>query len=323
VLDSQQHNTYDIEFYGENSLANSMFFAALRAGSVMADHAGDTDAAQRYAEAAEVGSKRMDELLYNGEYYDQRVTDVDEHRYQYGAGCLSDQLLGQTLAHLTDLGHVLPADHVRSAVGAIYRHNFRSDFTGYHSVQRTYALNDDRGLVLCSWPRGGRPRIPFVYSDEVWSGIEYQVATNLIYEGLVDEGLEIVRAVRERHDGVRRNPWNEVECGNHYARSMASWGVLVALSGLSWDARTRSLRLAPHAAATDGGTARLFLSTASGWGEVELAPETAELRLLWGELDLAEAEVVHPGGARFTLDQPVRLGAGERVSLVLAAGDHG
>jgi hypothetical protein len=320
VLDSQQHNTYDIEFYGENSLANSMFFAALRAGAEMAEHTGDADAAHRYTEAAEVGSARMDELLYNGEYYDQRVTDVDEHRYQYGAGCLSDQLLGQTLAHLTGLGHVLPAEHVRSAVGAIFRHNFRSDFSEYHSVQRTYALNDDRGLVLCSWPNGGRPRIPFVYSDEVWSGIEYQVATHLVYEGLVDEGLEIVRAVRERHDGVRRNPWNEVECGNHYARSMASWGVLVALSGLSWDGRSRSLRMAPHTAALRRGHGRLFLATAAGWGEVELSRDGAEVRLLWGELDLGEAEVVHPEGPRFTLERPVRLVAGDSVALVATGG---
>jgi uncharacterized protein (DUF608 family) len=316
VLDSQQHNTYDIEFYGENSLANSMFFAALRAGAVMAEHVGDAAAARRWREAAASGAARMDDLLYNGEYYDQRAEDVDRYRYQYGAGCLSDQLLGQTLAHLTGLGHVLPAEHVRSAVGAVFRHNFLDDFSGYHSVQRTYALNDDRGLVLCTWPRGGRPRIPFVYSDEVWSGIEYQVATNLVYEGLVDEGLEIVRAVRERHDGVRRNPWNEVECGNHYARSMASWGVLVALSGTAWDGRTRSLRVAPDAAATQDGTARLFVPTSEGWGEVEIRPDGASLRLLWGELDLARLEVVHPDGPVFVLTAPARLSAGDALDVL-------
>jgi non-lysosomal glucosylceramidase len=315
VLDSQQHNTYDIEFYGENSLANSMFFAALRAGAEMAEHVGDIETAKRWSEAAAVGSARMDELLYNGEYYVQRTDDVDEHRYQYGTGCLSDQLLGQTLAHLTGLGHVLPAEHVRSAVAAVYRHNFRQDFTGYHSVQRTYALNDDRGLVLCSWPNGGRPRIPFVYSDEVWSGIEYQVATHLVYEGFVEEGLDIVRAVRERHDGVRRNPWNEVECGNHYARSMASWGVLVALTGAEWDGRSGCLRLAPHAAALDGGTGRLFVSTGTGWGELELRPDGARLRLLWGEVQLSELDVRHPTGAAFALDAPTRLTAGDSVEL--------
>ena len=184
VLDSQQHNTYDIEFYGENMLANSIFFAALRAGARLAEHLGETELAGRWLEAAELGAARADAVLYNGEYYRQRTDDVDAHRYQYGEGCLSDQLLGQTYAHLNGLGHLLPPDHVRSAVGAIFDHNFRRDFSGYHSVQRTYALNDDQGLVLCTWPRGGRPRIPFVYSDEVWSGIEYQVATNLIYDGL-------------------------------------------------------------------------------------------------------------------------------------------
>jgi non-lysosomal glucosylceramidase len=298
-------------------LANSMFFAALRAGAVMAEHMEDTDTAKRWSEAADVGSARMDALLYNGEYYVQRIDDVDRVRYQYGEGCLSDQLLGQTFAHLTGLGHVLPAEHVRSAVSAIHRHNFRHDFTGYHSVQRTYALDDDQGLVLCSWPAGGRPRIPFVYSDEVWSGIEYQVATHLVYEGFVEEALEIVRAVRNRHDGVRRNPWNEAECGNHYARSLASWGVLVALSGTHWDGRSRVLRVAPHAAALDDtGAGRLFVSLARGWGRLELDGNGAQLQLVWGEADLAELDVTHPGGHRFVLEHPTHLVAGDSVRLV-------
>jgi non-lysosomal glucosylceramidase len=316
VLDSQQHNTYDIEFYGENSLANSMFFAALRAGAVMAEHMEDTDTAKRWSEAADVGSARMDALLYNGEYYVQRIDDVNRVRYQYGEGCLSDQLLGQTFAHLTGLGHVLPVEHVRSAVRAIHRHNFRHDFTGYHSVQRTYALDDDQGLVLCSWPEGGRPRIPFVYSDEVWSGIEYQVATHLVYEGFVDEALEIVRAVRNRHDGVRRNPWNEAECGNHYARSLASWGVLVALAGTHWDGRSRVLRVAPRPEALDAsGAGRLFVSLADGWGRLELDEDGARLDLLWGEADLAEVEITHPDGRRFVLDLPTRMVAGDSLRL--------
>src|SRR5262249_14243461 len=153
----------------------------------------------RYRKAGATGAERMDALLFNGEYFEQKIDDVDVVRYQYGTGCLSDQLFGQTLAHVAGLGHVLPAEHVRSAVAAIYRHNFRPDLTEHHSVQRTYALNDEAGLVLCSWPRGGQPRIPFVYCDEVWTGIEYQVATHLVLEGFVDEALTLVRAVRDRH----------------------------------------------------------------------------------------------------------------------------
>ncbi|HNP14868.1 MAG: hypothetical protein KF739_02425 [Cryobacterium sp.] len=264
VLDSEQHNTYDIEFHGENSLANSMFFAALKAAAVMADHLGEPDTAARYRAVAGDGAETMDRLLFNGEYYEQKIDDVDEHRYQYGTGCLSDQVFGQLLAHLVGLGHILPAEHVKSAVGAIFRHNFRTDLTQQHSVQRTYALNGEQGLVLCSWPRGGRPRIPYVYSDEVWTGIEYQVAAHLIFEGLVDEGVTVVDAVRSRHDGRARNPWNEVECGNHYARSLASWAPLIALSGAQWDAQRRRLSFSP---ATSEPLA-CFFSTGTGWGRV-------------------------------------------------------
>jgi uncharacterized protein (DUF608 family) len=285
VLDSQQHNTYDIEFYGPNSLANSMFLAALAAAIRMAEHLGDADAADRYRAAFESGSAKVDELLWGGEYYVQRIDDVDAHRYQYGLGCLSDQLLGQTLAHIAGLGHVLPEEHVRSAVAAIHRYNMRHGFEDYASVQRTYAMADDAGLVLCTWPDGGRPRIPFVYSDEVWSGIEYQVATHLVYEGLVDEGLEIVRAVRDRHDGVRRNPWNEAECGNHYARSMASWGVLLALTGQQYDASTGRLEIAPRPEAFRDGIARIPVTTGTGWGVVTVQGDDVRLDVLGGAID--------------------------------------
>jgi non-lysosomal glucosylceramidase len=316
VLDSQQHNTYDIEFYGENSLANSMFFAALRAGAELATAMGDPDAARRYRYVADQGAQRMDELLYNGEYYQQRIDDVDAIRYQYGSGCLSDQLFGQTLAHLTGLGHLFAADHVRSAIRAVHKYNFRRGFQDYASVQRTYALNDESGLVLCSWPNGGRPVLPFVYADEVWTGIEYQVATHLIYEGLVKEGLDIVRAVRDRHDGVRRNPWNEAECGNHYARSMAAWGVLLALSGVQWDARDKSLRVAPKRETVANGCISVPFSAATGWGLIEVADGAAKIRLLGGDLQLDRVEVKHPDGPTFRLDTPTRLTAGGSVLLV-------
>ena len=282
VLDSKQHNTYDIEFYGENSLSNSVFFASLHAGARLARHLGEHETAARWLAAAERGSARMDELLFNGEYYEQKLDDVDSVRYQYGTGVLSDQLFGQYLAHVTGLGHVLPAAHVKSAIEAVFRHNFRSDLSEHHSVQRTYALGHEAGLVLCSWPRGGRPRIPFVYSDEVWTGIEYQVAAHLVFEGFVDEGLTIVRAVRARHDGTNRNPWNEVECGNHYARSLASWAVLIALTGAQYDAAARSLAFAPAA----GGDLETFFSTGSGWGRATIDDAGVTLSLDFGTLAL-------------------------------------
>lgn len=288
VLDSRQHNTYDIEFHGPNSLSNSFFYAALAAGERMAARVGDTERELRYREARERGSARMDEMLWNGEYYEQRIDDVDAWRYQYGRGCLSDQVIGQYLAHVAGLGHILPADHVKQAVQAVVRHNFREDVGSVASVQRTYALPGESGLLLCSWPRGGRPRIPFVYSDEVWTGIEYQVAAHCFYEGLVDEGLRIVRAARGRHDGVRRNPWNEVECGHHYARSMASWALVTGLSGFRCSLPDGEVSFSPRINADDF---RCFFSTGRSWGVFHQRRANGEVRQ-W--LDVIEGEPV-PG----------------------------
>jgi uncharacterized protein (DUF608 family) len=201
--------------------------------------------AVRYRELFEIGSRNTDELLFNGEYYEQQIEDVNSFKYQHGKGCLADQLLGQFLAHVFGLGYLLPQDHVRSAVEAIYRYNFVREFRDHSNAQRTFALNEEQGLVLCTWPRGGRPRLPFVYSDEAWTGVEYEVAVLLIYEGMAEEGIEVVRAVRNRYDGYRRNPWDEVECGHHYVRSMASWALLLALSGFSIDQKENGVSFNP------------------------------------------------------------------------------
>lgn len=288
VLNNQQHNTYDIEFYGPNSLVNSMFFAALKAGAELSQAMGEHERAEKYRQALEKGSKKMDELLWNGEYYIQKIGDVDEFKYQYGTGCLSDQVFGQLLAHLTGLGYVLPGEHVKKAVESIFKYNFLEDFNHHSNVQRTYVLNDEKGLVLCSWPHGGRPRFPFIYSDEVWTGIEYQVAAHLIYEGFIDEGLTIVKAIRERHDGYRRNPWNEVECGHHYARSMASWAVFIALSGFQCDMVKKELRFSPQINKENFQT---FWSTGTAWGIYRQKPDddtgkpVYDIEVLYGSID--------------------------------------
>ncbi|MBI3831233.1 MAG: hypothetical protein HY291_17070 [Planctomycetes bacterium] len=186
-----------------------------------------------------------------------------EVKYQHGEGCLADQLLGQWASHVAGLGNVLDAKRVESAVASIFKHNFLKPIGSFSNVQRIYALNDEAGLLLCTWPRGDRPRLPFVYSDEVWTGIEYQVAAHLIYEGLVEEGLAVVKGVRDRHDGLRRNPWNEFECGHHYARAMASWSLITALSGFSYSAVDKRIGFAPKVNAEDF---RGFFSTGSAWG---------------------------------------------------------
>jgi len=267
VLDGVQHNTYDIEFHGPNPLCGIYYLAALRAVEEMARYLGEDELSARCRDAVETGGANLDAMLWNGGYYIQKLADVNAQNYQHGEGCLSDQLLGQLHASLLGLGDLLPAEHVRAALKSIYEHNFKRDFSEHANCQRVYALNDEAGLLLCSWPEGGRPRLPFPYADEVWTGIEYQVAAHLILEGWVAEGLEIVEALRARHDGVRRNPWNEVECGNHYARSMASWALLLALSGMQINSENGAAAFSPLAELlTEKAPFMVFWSDGRKWG---------------------------------------------------------
>ncbi|MFB6219274.1 MAG: GH116 family glycosyl-hydrolase [Halobacteriaceae archaeon] len=268
VVAGEQHNTYDIEYHGPNPLTQTWYLGALRAGAEMARAVGDDGAAERYERVFESGRQRT-EALYNGEYYEQAIEDPDAHPHQVGEGCLSDQVIGQWYADMLGLGDLLDPDHVASALDAVYEHNFRSDLSEHENLERVFALNDESGLLLCSWPRGGKPEIPTRFGEEVWTGIEYQVAAHLVYRGRVERGLELVRAARERFDGRARNPFNEFECGDHYARATANWAVYCALAGLHVDLRDaaqglndRGFRLDPAIDAAG----EFFWITGDAWG---------------------------------------------------------
>ncbi|MBC7185501.1 MAG: hypothetical protein H5U38_00550 [Calditrichaeota bacterium] len=304
-MEGEQHNTYDIEFYGPNTMTGSLYLGALKAAAEMAEAMGERQAATLYRRLFEQGRDKYDRLLWNGHYYRQQVEvaeglEIPEHlrmpspgsaaaarepKYQYGEGCLSDQLLGQYLAHVVGLGYVLPPEHVRSAIKSVFDHNWRRPLGDFCNVQRVYALNDEAGLLLCSWPFGNRPLLPFVYSDEVWTGIEYQVATTLIYNGWIDEGLSIVKGARDRYDGLRRNPWDEIECGHHYARALASWALLLALSGFSCDAVTGQMSFAPAINSEDFAC---FWSTGTAWGAFAQTRGLARMSVLHGSLTLSQ-----------------------------------
>lgn len=176
----------------------------------------------------------------------------------------------------------MSSDHIKSTLRAIYNNNFKPDLFDHACLQRPgYALGHEAGLLLCTWPRGGKPTLPFVYSDEVWTGIEYQVASHLIEEGFVEEGLTIVQAVRARYDGTVRNPFNEYECGNYYARAMASYALLGSLSGFRYSAATKTLCFGPK---IETDKFQSFFSTASGFGTIALDEQSLSITVIEGEL---------------------------------------
>jgi len=154
---------------------------------------------------------------------------------------------------------------------------------------RVYALNDEKGLLICTWPKGGTPTVPVPYADECMTGFEYQAASHMIFEGLVEEGLSVVRAVRERFDGERRNPWNEFECGSHYARAMSSYAILLAMSGFEYDMTVGRIGFSPAAGAGEGAEPfRCFWSLATAWGTVECRTGFIAINVLYGKIELKQ-----------------------------------
>jgi uncharacterized protein (DUF608 family) len=275
VIENQQHNTYDIEFYGPNTFVGALYLAALRAAEKMAEAIGEAELAASCRGAFERGSQYAMRQLFNGEYFVQRVDWRQHPWFQYGDGCLADQLFGQNWAHQLGLGHLYPAEAVKTAMGSIWKYNWAPDVgpqNTVHPPERVFAAPGEPGLFICTWPRSEHPGERGVrYRDEVWTGIEYEVAAGLIYEGLVDEGLAVVKAVDERYDAKKRNPWNEIECGDHYARAMASWGVLLALSGFEYDGPAGRLAITPRITAHDF---RCVFTAAEGWGTISQVRDT-------------------------------------------------
>jgi len=292
VLVEPHHNTYDIEFWGPESMCSSFYLGALSAfinmGQVM------NEDITFYKDLLKRGNIFLRVNLFNGEYFYQKTqweglragdpTKVESvignvysspeavellkkegPKYQYGKGCLADGLIGAWLAAISGVEDFLDPEKVKSHLLSVFKYNFRENLSNHANPQRpTYALGEESGLLLCSWPKDGKPSLPFVYSNEVWTGIEYQVASHLILTGCVEEGLTIVRACRNRYDGRIRNPFNEYECGHWYARAMSSYALIQALSGVRYDAIDKVLFIEPNVE----GDFRSFISTAYGYGTV-------------------------------------------------------
>ncbi|HVF85247.1 MAG TPA: GH116 family glycosyl-hydrolase, partial [Abditibacteriaceae bacterium] len=342
VMEGCQHNTMDVEYYGPNGQMQGWYLGALRATEEMARHLGDDSFAEECRRIYESGRAWTDAHLWNGEFYEQQIRPpqigqpiarglggsgepekLQDPDLQLGAACLVDQMAGQYLAHTAGLGHVLQVENVREALQSVYKFNFVPNLWNHFNPMRSFALQDEAATLMATYPRGQRPARPFPYFNEVMTGFEYCAAVGMLQEGLREEGLELMAAIRARYEGQRRNPFDEAECGHHYARAMASWSAVLALTGFSWDASagTMSFLLAPEDATwfwSNGAVWGTFRqsSTRSSNGAIE-----GELKVLHGSLplrrlSLTSSLVSHPvATAEFTTKQT--LGAGDSVSLVL------
>ncbi len=265
LIEDLQHNTYDINYFGPNTFVGALYLAALRAGEEMAREVGDDNFARRARVLYESGRELTMARLWNGEYFIQDV-DLEKHpEHQYGPGCLSDHLFGQGWAHQVGLGYLYPEENVRTALESVWKYNWAPDITPYNEAFppfRWFISPGQGGLLTCTWPKSEYLPKGTLYKDEVWTGIEYQVAGHMVWEDMVDEALVLCRAVHDRYHPELKNPYNEVECGDHYARALASWGVYLALAGFEYHGPHGHLGFAPRI--TPEGFRAVF-TTSDAW----------------------------------------------------------
>ena len=327
VMEGCQHNTMDVEYYGPNPQMGIWYLGALRAMEEMARRLGESDFADECRRLYENGSRYIDDNLFNGDYYEHLIqpasgrdailgmlihssmgaADPSEPILQLGAGCLVDQLVGQFLAHVCGLGYLVDEAKVKRTLDSIMRFNFKENMFGHFNHMRSYVLNDESALLMATYPRGERPARPFPYYNEVMTGFEYSAAVGMLYEGDIENGLRCIAAIRDRYDGQKRNPFDEAECGHHYARAMASWAAILALSGFGYSAVAGRIRFA---APTE--PRRHFWSTGYAWGSCALKPNGSgcdvDFTVLGGEVSFAELELTGLGKAQFDESQALTKG---------------
>jgi uncharacterized protein (DUF608 family) len=335
VMEGCQHNTMDVEYYGPNPQMGGWYLGALRAAEEMARHLGEAEFAATCRALFERGSRWIDTYLFNGEYYEHEIRspgdataiapglrhasmgarDLADPELQLGAGCLVDQLVGQFLAHVCGLGALLSPENVRTTLASILRYNFRENLHGHFNHMRSYALGDEAALLMATYPKGRRPRRPFPYFNEVMTGFEYTAAVHMLYEGQTEAGLRVMEAIRARYDGRKRSPFDEAECGHHYARAMASWAAVLAWTGFRYSAVEGLLQFA----AADRSVT-WFWSNGSAWGTFRQEPvdggADVMLTVLHGALALRRLVLASVGAAA----GEARLAAGQSLRLRLRSG---
>ncbi|MBQ0106199.1 MAG: hypothetical protein KBT47_09255, partial [Armatimonadetes bacterium] len=331
VLEGRQHHTLDMEMFGPSSWLQGLYVLALKAGAEMAEYFGETEKAKEYSDLYKKGKAYLNDNLFTGKYYIQNL-DIDneefykyydekwhneikelywdsEHKeikYQIGEGSSIDQALAQWHSNNMGLGEIFDSEKLKTACENLYKNNYKETLRYHFNSNRVFGLNDESATIICSYPKEARrPIIPIVYSDECMNGFEYSAAVLLIQSGLVAKGLRTMKAVRDRYNGKDRNPWNEFECGNNYARSMASFSALNTLSGFEYDLTRGYLGFSPIKISLEDTKLNTYLelseicknkksyfwSAGKAWGTVEIDSNEAKLNILYGEIELEEIKI--------------------------------
>jgi non-lysosomal glucosylceramidase len=303
----EQHNTLDAEWYGNVPVITSLYLAALAASVEMAKEMKDTNAEKEYRKILEAGKLSI-EKLFNGEYFIQKEDPKHKKAIGIGSGCYIDQVFGQSWAYQLGLGRLYNKEMINSSLESLWKYNFVPDMgllrdsISPKNNGRPYALAGDAGLVMCTWPLGGKrddweKHWQFGYFNEVMTGFEHQLASHCIWEDKLDYGFSLVKAIHERYDAKKRNPYNEIECSDHYSRAMASYGAFIAACGFTYNGPKGQLGFAPK---VNPENFKAAFTAAEGWGSLlQTRTETSQtnsIKIEYGKLVIQQIEVVlHTG----------------------------
>lgn len=318
VMEGRQHNTMDVDYFGPNPQMGFWYLGALKAAEKMALAMKDKEFERKCKDLFNKGSVWMDKNLFNGEYYEHKITDPDTFEFldmegsdntkipafQLGKGCLVDQLVGQYMAHICGLGYLADDNNIKTTLKSIMKYNYVEDFSAHFNNMRSYVMGNESGLLMASWPKG-RLKVPFPYFGEVMTGFEYSAAVGMIYEDMEDEALKCIKAIRERHDGAKRNPFSEPECGHHYARSMASWASIIALSDFQYSGVERRMQFTNK-------PGNYFWSNGYSWGTCTVAGDAVTLEVIKGSLDSIKLTLT---GRKKAVGNNISLKEGEGITL--------
>ena len=312
VMEGSQHNTMDVNYSGPNPQMQFWYLGALKAAEQMAKALGDDVFARKCNAIFVSGSKRTDENLFNGEYYEHQVLDPETKkeitdysapnmpRYQLAKGCLVDQLVGQYMAHICGLGYLASEANIKTTLNSILKYNSMESMENHFNNMRSYALGKESALLMASWPKG-RPKVPFPYFSEVMTGFEYAAAVGMMYEGMQPEGVNVVKNIRNRYDGNKRSPFDEAECGHHYARAMASWAANLAITGFHYSAINKSMEFT----STPG---KYFWSNGYSWGIAKVSDKGIEIKVDFGRIEIRNLKL---GDINVPMTESVVLNEGQ------------
>jgi len=319
LLEGKQTNTLDAAWYGPMGWISSLYLGALATGKQMALEMEDTTFANECNTLLERGRENIVKEVFNGEYFIHKP-DYENQPLAINSndGCHIDQVLGQSFS--SQLGvpdRVVPKIETISALESIWKYNFAPDAFAYQKAHkaikgpRIYATQGEAGTLMCTWPKGGAEKAvpgmesreenpdhwsgPGIYFDEVMNGFEYQVAVHMIWEGLLEKGLATAKVIHDRYNARKRNPFNEIECSDHYSRSMASYGVLLSVCGFDYHGPKCEIEFDPKITPEDF---KAPFTVAEGWGSFvqkrDSVEQTNMLEIKHGKLYLKQLSIVIP-----------------------------